>query len=83
LSLVDWVSPINWWWVLGGFLLFVSPPGRMGIAVFGARVLIGDPQRRPRRPVIGPRVLGLTGLHCRRALPVLAVLHLADDPGSR
>ncbi|PRC47690.1 amino acid adenylation protein, partial [Mycobacterium sp. ITM-2017-0098] len=42
LSLVDWVSPINWWWVLGGFLLFVSPPGRMGIAVFGARVLIGD-----------------------------------------
>ncbi|PRC47795.1 amino acid adenylation protein, partial [Mycobacterium sp. ITM-2017-0098] len=44
LSLVDWVSPINWWWVLGGFLLFVSPPGRMGIAVFGARVLIGDLQ---------------------------------------
>lgn len=44
LSLVDWVSPINWWWVLGGFLLFVTPPGRMGIAVFGARVLIGDLQ---------------------------------------
>lgn len=44
LSLVDWVSPIDWWWVLGAFLLFVSPPGRMGIAVFGARVLIGDLQ---------------------------------------
>ncbi|VEG58121.1 non-ribosomal peptide synthetase [Mycolicibacterium aurum] len=44
LSLVDWVSPISWWWILGGFLMFVTPPGRMGIAVFGARVLIGDLQ---------------------------------------
>ncbi|WP_349270619.1 amino acid adenylation protein [Mycolicibacterium parafortuitum] len=44
LSLVDWVSPIAWWWVLAGFLLFVTPPGRMSIAVFGARVLIGELQ---------------------------------------
>ncbi|ORB32010.1 Pls/PosA family non-ribosomal peptide synthetase [Mycolicibacterium parafortuitum] len=44
LSLVDWVSPIGWWWVLAGFLLFVTPPGRMSIAVFGARVLIGELQ---------------------------------------
>ncbi len=44
LSLVDWVVPINWWWVLGGFLLFVTPPGRMSIGVFGARVLVGDLQ---------------------------------------
>lgn len=44
LALVDWVSPVSWWWVLAGFLLFVTPPGRMGIAVFGARVLIGDLQ---------------------------------------
>ncbi|WP_369803713.1 Pls/PosA family non-ribosomal peptide synthetase, partial [Mycobacterium sp. NAZ190054] len=42
LSLVDWVRPISWWWTLAGFLLFVTPPGRMGIAVFGARVLIGN-----------------------------------------
>ena len=32
---------VNWWWVLGGFLLFVTPVGRMGIAVLGARMLIG------------------------------------------
>ncbi len=44
LSLVDWVRPLNWWWVLAGFLLFVTPPGRMGIAVFGARTLVGNLQ---------------------------------------
>lgn len=44
LSLVDWARPISWWWVLAGFLLFVAPPGRMGIAVFGARILVGSLQ---------------------------------------
>lgn len=44
LSLVPWARPIDWWWVLAGFLLFVTPPGRMGIAVFGARILIGNLQ---------------------------------------
>ncbi|CAA0081577.1 Linear gramicidin synthase subunit D [Mycolicibacterium vanbaalenii] len=42
LSLVPWVRPIDWWWIVAGFLLFITPLGRMGIAVFGARVLIGD-----------------------------------------
>lgn len=42
LSLVQWATPVNWWWILAGFLLFVTPPGRMSIAVFGARVLVGD-----------------------------------------
>lgn len=44
LSLVDWARPIDWWWVLAGFLVFVTPPGRMGIAVFGARILVGNLQ---------------------------------------
>lgn len=43
-SLADWVRPLSWWWILAGFLLFVTPPGRMSIAVFGARVLIGNLQ---------------------------------------
>ncbi|STZ45820.1 non-ribosomal peptide synthetase [Mycolicibacterium gilvum] len=43
-SLVDWVSPVSWWWVLAGFLVFVTPPGRMSIAVFGARILVGSLQ---------------------------------------
>ena len=42
LSLVPWARPVNWWWIVAGFLLFVAPIGRMGIAVFGARVLAGN-----------------------------------------
>lgn len=41
LHLVGWAVPINWWWIVGGFLLFVSPVGRMGIAVLCARMLMG------------------------------------------
>ncbi|MBX7449514.1 amino acid adenylation domain-containing protein [Mycolicibacterium sp. 3033] len=44
LDLVPWAAPISWWWVLAGFLLFVTPPGRMGIAVLGARTLLGNLQ---------------------------------------
>jgi non-ribosomal peptide synthetase-like protein len=39
--LVPWALPVSWWWVLAGFLIFVTPLGRMGIAVAGARMLIG------------------------------------------
>ncbi|NVN51084.1 Pls/PosA family non-ribosomal peptide synthetase [Mycolicibacterium hippocampi] len=42
LSLVPWTRPIGWWWIVAGFLLFVTPFGRMGIAVFGARTLVGN-----------------------------------------
>ncbi len=42
LSLVPWVRPIDWWWIVAGFLIFVTPLGRMAIAVFGARILVGD-----------------------------------------
>ncbi|MGD9622412.1 MAG: Pls/PosA family non-ribosomal peptide synthetase [Mycolicibacterium sp.] len=42
LSLADWTRPVSWWWILAGFLVFVTPVGRMGIAVLGARILIGD-----------------------------------------
>jgi non-ribosomal peptide synthetase-like protein len=40
-SPAPWLILINWWWVLGGFALFVTPLGRMGIAVLSARILIG------------------------------------------
>lgn len=42
LSLVAWTRPVSWWWILAGFLLFVTPVGRMGIAVVGARALAGN-----------------------------------------
>ncbi|AFM19436.1 amino acid adenylation enzyme/thioester reductase family protein [Mycolicibacterium chubuense NBB4] len=42
MHLVPWARPVSWWWILAGFLVFVSPPGRMAIAAFGARVLLGN-----------------------------------------
>ena len=38
---IPWVVPVNWWWIAVGFLLFISPLGRMSIAVLGARILLG------------------------------------------
>ncbi|MDR3662289.1 MAG: amino acid adenylation protein, partial [Mycobacterium sp.] len=40
LHLLPWANPVSWWWVLAGFLVFVTPVGRMGIAVFFARALL-------------------------------------------
>ncbi|MGX9788455.1 Pls/PosA family non-ribosomal peptide synthetase [Mycobacterium sp. MMS18-G62] len=38
---MPWLVAVNWWWILAGFILFVTPLGRMSIAAFGARVLLG------------------------------------------
>ena len=40
LGLVPWTVTVGWWWIVGGFVLFVSPLGRMAIAVLGARLLL-------------------------------------------
>ena len=40
LGIVSWAHPLNWWWLLAGFVLFVTPLGRMGIAVLCARMLL-------------------------------------------
>ncbi len=36
---LPWLVTVPWWVVLAAFVLFISPLGRMGIAVVGARVL--------------------------------------------
>jgi non-ribosomal peptide synthetase-like protein len=41
---VPWAAPVNWWLLLAGFFVFVTPLGRMAIAVLGARMLIGSLQ---------------------------------------
>ncbi|WP_326544925.1 Pls/PosA family non-ribosomal peptide synthetase [Mycolicibacterium sp. ND9-15] len=38
---VPWTVPVNWWWVGLGFVLFVTPLGRLGIAALCARLLLG------------------------------------------
>ncbi|MCW2554582.1 MAG: amino acid adenylation enzyme/thioester reductase family protein [Mycobacterium sp.] len=38
---LPWTVTVNWWLLLAGFIVFVTPLGRMTIAVLGARILIG------------------------------------------
>ena len=38
---LPWLVHINWWLIAVAFLVFVTPIGRMGIAVIGARMLLG------------------------------------------
>ena len=40
LHLVPWTVTINWWLVAVAFVLFITPPGRMSIAVLFARILL-------------------------------------------
>nr|WP_307856739.1 Pls/PosA family non-ribosomal peptide synthetase [Catenulispora pinistramenti] len=37
---VPWAPRVSWWWVAAGFVLFVSPPGRIAIAATGVRLLV-------------------------------------------
>ncbi|KAA0097559.1 amino acid adenylation domain-containing protein [Mycolicibacterium sp. P1-18] len=41
-QLVPWAVTVDWWLLLIGFVVFVTPVGRMTIAVLGARILIGS-----------------------------------------
>ncbi len=40
LHVVPWTVAVNWWLVVAAFVLFVTPVGRMGIAVLFARILL-------------------------------------------
>lgn len=35
-----WLPTTSWWWVVLGWLLLVTPPGRMALTVLGARLLL-------------------------------------------
>lgn len=37
---LPWLVAVNWWLVGAAFITFISPLGRMGIAVLGARLLL-------------------------------------------
>jgi non-ribosomal peptide synthetase-like protein len=58
LKLLPWAVTVNWWLLLAGFLVFVTPLGRMAIAVIGARILIGSvaPGTYPRGGTVHLRV---------------------------
>ncbi|NLG54608.1 MAG: amino acid adenylation domain-containing protein [Rhodococcus sp.] len=37
---VSWAPTLSWWWVLVGFIVFLTPFGRMPIAALSARLLL-------------------------------------------
>nr|WP_202886293.1 Pls/PosA family non-ribosomal peptide synthetase [Kribbella sandramycini] len=47
---LPWIRTVSWWWILAGWLLLITPAGRMGIAVVGARILL-----RGLQPGVYPR----------------------------
>ena len=49
-SAADWLPTVSWWWVLVGWLVLVSPPGRLFLAAGGARLVL-----RGVRPGVYPR----------------------------
>ncbi|MCP3800621.1 amino acid adenylation domain-containing protein [Allokutzneria sp. A3M-2-11 16] len=49
-NVLGWTPTVSWWWVLAGWVVFISPLGRLGIAVGGARLLL-----RGLRPGSYPR----------------------------
>ncbi|TDD19671.1 amino acid adenylation domain-containing protein [Kribbella turkmenica] len=41
---LPWLRTVSWWWILAGWLILITPAGRMGIAVVGARILLRNLQ---------------------------------------
>ncbi|MFE3641554.1 Pls/PosA family non-ribosomal peptide synthetase [Streptomyces sp. NPDC059169] len=39
---LPWAPAVSWWWIGLGWLLLVSPPGRIAVAAGGARLLLHD-----------------------------------------
>ena len=37
---LPWLPTLSWWWVAVGWLLLLTPPGRMGLTAVGARALL-------------------------------------------
>ncbi|WP_096304986.1 Pls/PosA family non-ribosomal peptide synthetase [Jatrophihabitans sp. GAS493] len=54
----EWAPTVSWWWLLGALIVLVSPPGRMGLAVLGARALLWgvQPGEHPRGGSVHIRV---------------------------
>lgn len=37
---LPWLRTVSWWWIMAGWLVLITPAGRMSIAVVGARLLL-------------------------------------------
>ncbi|MFI6317949.1 Pls/PosA family non-ribosomal peptide synthetase [Nonomuraea sp. NPDC050556] len=72
-NLLNW-HHVSWWLVAFGWLVFVSPPGRMLLAAAGARLLLRDvkPGSYPRGGSVHLRLWFAEGLAARLGVPDLA-----------
>ncbi|WP_435736076.1 Pls/PosA family non-ribosomal peptide synthetase [Cellulosimicrobium sp. PMB13] len=61
---LPFVRPVSWWWVVAGWLLLVSPPGRLLVAALGARLLLRGvrPGSYPRGGSVHVRLWAAEGL---------------------
>ncbi len=64
LHLVPWTVAVNWWLVASAFVVFVTPLGRMGIAVLAAQIAAAE---RPARHLPAGRVTAFAGVAGRAA----------------
>ena len=39
-NLLPFLPSVSWWWVAAGFVLFITPPGKMVVSVIAARLLL-------------------------------------------
>ncbi len=72
-----WLPSTSWWWLLAGWLLLISPWGRMGLTVLVARLLLRGvrPGRYPRGGAVHLR------LWCAEAAAdVLGAANLSGAP---
>ncbi|CAD6000257.1 Pls/PosA family non-ribosomal peptide synthetase [Agreia sp. COWG] len=37
---LDWLPAVSWWWLIVGFMILVTPLGRMAVSVVAARLLL-------------------------------------------
>ncbi len=78
-----WLPHVSWWWLGAGWLLLISPPGRIGLTVLTARLLLRKvrPGKHPRGGSVHLRVwaaelaadtFGATNLSCAPLIPYYA-----------
>ncbi|MCW2918844.1 MAG: hypothetical protein JWN52_6912 [Actinomycetia bacterium] len=74
---LPWAPTVSWGWVLLGWLLFISPPGRMSLAAGGARLLLRGvrPGSHPRGGAVHLRLWTAEQLAVR-----LAAVELSSAP---
>ena len=75
-----WLPVLSWWWVAIGWLLLISPPGRMVLAAAGARVLLHAvaPGQHPRGGKVHLRVW-----LAERVVDEMGAANLANSPWMR